>query len=68
MKDLRSVRRLIKLRQRRGRAIGARLAPVVGETKAAPVAPLSAHTPSGLAIEDQVRKAWAPIVGGLPTF
>jgi len=68
MKNLRSVRRLIKLRLRRGRAFGARLAPITGEAKAAPAAPLSAHTPSGLAIEDQVRKAWAPIGGGLPTF
>lgn len=68
MKDLRSIRRLIKLRQQRGKALAARPASTAGEPGRAPTPPLSAHTHSGLAIEDQVRKAWAPLGGGLPTF
>ena len=67
MKDLRSSRRLIKMRQRRDKAP---LGPAVrgSVAKLATMPTLSAFTASGLAIEDQVRKAWRPWSAGLPMF
>jgi hypothetical protein len=40
----------------------------IGETKSATGTTHSAFTSSGLAIEDQVRKAWRPCSAGLATF
>ena len=68
MKDLRSSRRLVKMRQRRDKATIDRLVPVVVEARAAAVTTLSAYTPSGLAIAAQVRKTWSPSAGGLAIF
>ena len=67
MKDLRSSRRLIKMRQRRERAIDHPVR-AAGAAKGASRPTLSAFTASGLAIEDQVRKAWRPWSAGLAIF
>ena len=68
MKDLRSARRLIKMRQRRDRATIDQPVRGNGAAKDATRTTLSAFTASGLAIEDQVRKAWRPWSDGLPVF
>ena len=67
MKDLRSARRLIKIRQRRDRPSAERTASGAA-AKLAAASTLSAYTASGLAIEDQLRKAWRPWSVGLPVF
>jgi len=67
MKDLRSARRLIKIRQRRDKPTVDRAARGTA-AKLAVASTLSAYTASGLAIEDQVRKAWRPWSAGLPVF
>jgi hypothetical protein len=69
MKQLRSSRHLIRMWHRRekatidhlARAIGARETPIPATTH-------SAFTPSGLAIEDQLRKIWQPAPIGLAMF
>ena len=68
MKHPRSSRRLVKLRQRREKATVDPIARALGapETPAATVH--SAYTPSGLAVEDQVRKAGRPWSSGLAMF
>ena len=68
MKDLRSPRRLIKMRQRRERATIDRPVHTRAAAKGAHRPTLSAFTASGLAIEDQVRKAWRPWSAGLAIF
>ena len=68
MKNLRSSRHLVKIRQRRGKARIARTVDVTGDTKASAAAALSAYTSSGFAIEEQVRKAWSGSAEGLPIF
>ena len=67
MKDLRSARRLIKIRQRRDKPTAER-ASRAAAAKLAVTSTLSAYTATGLAIEDQVRKAWRPWSVGLPVF
>jgi hypothetical protein len=71
MKELRSSRRLIKIWQRREKATihhfvdtAVDAAGTTGTTGTTH----SAFTASGLAIEDQVRKAWWPSSVGLATF
>ena len=68
MKQLRSSRHLIKIWHRRGKAtIGS--AAAVAASPAKDNSPArSAYTPGGLAIEEQVRKAWRPWPAGLAMF
>ena len=68
MKDLRSSRRLIKIWQRREKATIDHLVDTAVEAKSATGTTHSAFTASGLAVEDQVRKAWWPNSVGLATF
>ena len=68
MKDLRSSRRLIKIWQRREKATIDHLVATVADAKDATGTTHSAFTASGLAVEDQVRKAWWPSSVGLATF
>lgn len=68
MKDLRSPRRLIRMWHRREKATLDHLVRTAREPKNGSVAAHSAFTASGLAIEDQVRKAWCASPGGLPLF
>ena len=68
MKDLRSSRRLIKIWQRREKATIDHLVDAAADAKDATGTTHSAFTPSGLAVEDQVRKAWWPSSVGLATF
>lgn len=68
MKRLRSSRHLIKMWHRREKATIDHLVRSIGETKAATGTTHSAFTPSGLPIEDQVRKAWRPCSAGLAMF
>jgi hypothetical protein len=72
MKRLHSSRRLIKMWQRREKAtlnhLVGHVAGAIGDPKGAAGATHSAFTASGLAVEDQVRKAWRPSATGLATF
>ena len=69
MNQLRSSRHLIRMWHRREKATIAQVARAVGlEPKPASGTIHSAFTPSGLAIEDQVRKAWQPCPAGLAMF
>lgn len=71
MKDLRSSRHLIKIWRRREKSTIDHLVHNVAPAapaREAPVRTHSAFTASGLAIEDQVRKAWCPGLGGLAMF
>jgi hypothetical protein len=68
MKDLRSSRRLIKMRQRRVKATSDAIVDAPADMTGAPVSTLSAYTASGLAIETQIRKAWRPSSEGLAIF
>jgi hypothetical protein len=68
MKDLRSSRRLVKMRQRRIKTGIAPIVHVTDEPKGAAPPILSAVTASGHAIEEQVRKTWSPNAGGLAIF
>ena len=68
MKDLRSSRRLIKIWQRREKATIDHLVDTAVGAKGATGTTHSAFTASGLAVEDQVRKAWRPSLEGLATF
>ncbi len=68
MKHLRSPRRLIRMWHRREKATIDHLVHRLGEAKNAGRTVHSAFTPSGQAVEDQVRKAWCASGGGLPVF
>ena len=68
MKDLRSSRRLIQKWHRREKATIDHLVTSVGIARSDDGRMHSAMTASGLAVEDQVRKAWAPVRTGLPIF
>jgi hypothetical protein len=69
MKQLRSSRHLIRMWHRREKATIDHLARTIG-ARATPATPTihSAFTPSGLAIEDQLRKIWQPTPLGLAMF
>jgi hypothetical protein len=67
MKQLISSRRLIKMWHRREKATIDQLVRTADGAKAATMTH-SAFTASGLAVEDQVRKAWRPNPDGIPTF
>ena len=67
MKQLISSRRLLKIWHRREKATIDHLVGTAAKAKAA--APThSAFTETGLAVEDQVRKAWCPSSTGLAIF
>jgi hypothetical protein len=68
MKDLRSSRRLIKIWQRREKATIDHLVHTAVGAKDAAGTTHSAFTSSGLAVEDQVRKAWRRSPEGLAIF
>ena len=68
MKRLLSSRRLIKMWHRREKATIDRLVGTADGAKTAAGTSHSAFTASGLAVEDQVRKAWHPNPAGIPIF
>ncbi len=70
MKHLPSSRHLIKMWHRREKATIDHLIRATGDDKTAASTPYahSAFTPSGLAVEAQVRKAWYQSPGGLAIF
>jgi hypothetical protein len=68
MRNLRSPRRLIRMWHRREKATIDHLVQTLGDTSGVDRAAHSAFTPSGHAIEDQVRKAWRPSGAGLAVF
>jgi hypothetical protein len=67
MKQLISSRRLIKMWHRREKATIDQLVRTADGAKAATTTH-SAFTASGLAVEDQIRKAWRPNPDGIPVF
>ena len=67
MKELRSPRRLFRIWHRREKAVIDHLVHTLGDGKNTGGSAHSPFTPSGQAVEDQVRKAWRP-VGGLAVF
>jgi hypothetical protein len=68
MRALRSSRRLIKIWHRREKATLDHLVDTTGDSKGSTGTTHSAFTSSGLAVEDQVRKAWRPSSAGLAVF
>ena len=70
MKQLRSSRHLIKIWHRREKATIDHLVRSIGggEPQSAETTMHSPFTASGLAVEDQVRKAWRPPSAGLAMF
>lgn len=69
MKQLRSSRHLIKMWHRREKAtIDHLVRSISGEGKSLAATTHSPFTSSGLAVEDQVRKAWQPVTAGLAMF
>ena len=68
MKQLRSFRHLIKMWHRREKATIDHVVGTTGDPKGAVGTTHSAFTASGLAVEDQVRKAWRASPEGLATF
>jgi CMP-2-keto-3-deoxyoctulosonic acid synthetase len=68
MKQLRSSRRLIKMWHRRDKATVDHVVGATGDAKVAAATTHSAFTASGLAVQDQVRKAWHPYPTGLSIF
>jgi hypothetical protein len=68
MKQLRSSRQLIKNWHRREKATVDHLVQTVGDVKSTTGTTHSPFTSSGLAVEDQVRKACGPSNAGLPVF
>jgi len=68
MKQLRSSRHLIKMWHRREKATIDHLVRTIYPVKNPSGANHSAFTASGLAVEDQVRKAWQPATAGLAMF
>ena len=68
MKRRLSSRRLIKMWHRREKATLDHLVGTADGAKAAAATGHSAFTSSGLAVEDQVRKAWRPNPTGIAIF
>jgi hypothetical protein len=68
MKQLRSPRQLIKNWHRREKATVDHLVRTMGDAKSTTATTHSPFTSSGLAIEDQIRKACGPSNAGLPVF
>jgi hypothetical protein len=70
MKQLRSSRRLIKMWHRREKATVDHVVGATGNAKnlTGTGTTHSAFTSSGLAVQDQVRKAWRPYPAGLAIF
>jgi len=68
MKQLRSSRHLIRTWHRREKAPIDYLVRSIDPANNPPATTHSAFTASGLAIEDQVRKAWQPASAGLAMF
>ena len=68
MKRLLSSRHLIKMWRRREKATIDHLVRPTGDAKSAAGSTHSAFTSSGLAVEDQIRKAWRPGPMGLAIF
>jgi hypothetical protein len=68
MKQRISSRRLIKMWHRREKATIDHLVGPIGAAKTAAATAHSAFTSSGLAVEDQVRKAWRPNSIGIAIF
>ena len=68
MKQLRSSRHLIRTWHRREKATIDYLVRSIDPANNPARAKHSAFTASGLAIEDQVRKAWRPVSVGLAMF
>ena len=68
MKQLRSPRSLIKMWRRRKKAIVEHVAGTIGDAGGAAGTGHSAFTASGLAIEEQIRKARRPSPEGLAIF
>ena len=68
MKQLRSSRHLIRMWHRREKATIDHLVRAADLIKNPTGTIHSPFTASGLAVEDQVRKAWQPVSGGLAIF
>ena len=68
MKQLRSSRHLIRMWHRREKATIDYLVRSIEPVKGPSGTIHSPFTASGLAVEDQVRKAWRPACGGLAMF
>lgn len=68
MKQLRSSRQLIRMWHRREKATIDHLVRNVDPVKNPLGTTHSPFTASGLAVEDQVRKAWQPATAGLAMF
>jgi hypothetical protein len=68
MKRLRSSRQLIKMWHRREKVTIDHVVRTIGDPKSTAATTHSAFTSSGLAVEDQVRKAWRPCPVGLAIF
>jgi hypothetical protein len=68
MNQDRSSRHVIRLWHRREKAMIDHLVRALGDPQAVPGSTHSAFTASGLAVEDQVRKAWRPPSAGLAMF
>lgn len=69
MKPLRSTRQLIKMWHRREKSTIDHLVHTVGgKATKADGTTHSPFTPTGLSVEDQVRKAWGPYGAGLAMF
>jgi hypothetical protein len=68
MKQPRSSRQLIRMWHRREKATIDHLVRSIDPLKSPPATTHSAFTASGLAVEDQVRKAWRPPTAGLAMF
>ncbi len=68
MRQPRSPRRLVRMWHRREKATIDHLVRTTGDAKGASGTTHSAFTSSGLAVEEQVRKAWHPGPTGLAIF
>jgi hypothetical protein len=68
MKQLRSSRHLIRTWHRREKAMIDHLVRSIDPVKSPAGTIHPAFTASGLAVEDQVRKAWRPATAGLAMF
>jgi hypothetical protein len=68
MREPRSSKRLVKMWHRREKATIDHLVRTAGDAKGASRTTHSAFTSSGLAVEEQVRKAWQPSSMGLAIF
>jgi hypothetical protein len=68
MKQLRSSRHIIKMWHRREKAMIDHLVRTLGEGRDSVGTTHSAFTPSGLVVEEQIRKACRPAAIGLAMF